>query len=140
MYEVKFNETTVRLYDSIQDAPIERFNAYQKYSLLDAGVGSTINDVNTHFQKLFQQLSAGDSEAAAKEAKNLFYNFNYILEGVNISHYRFAVLVHSINGVRLPDLYPETLKQVLFDLSKKGLTNKAISDYLENVKKNFGQN
>jgi hypothetical protein len=138
MITIKIGENhEVTLYNSIHDAPIDRFQAYQKYSLLDSGVGSTIEDVNVHFQKLFQLLQAGKTEEATREATNLFYNINYALEEVNIGSYRFAALVHSIDKEPLVNLTPEGLKEALSKLANFGLTNAHVTNFLEEVKKNF---
>ena len=42
------NNHIVILYDSIDELPIIRFHKYNKYMLIDSGIGSDLNDINVH--------------------------------------------------------------------------------------------
>ena len=41
----------VELYDSIEDLPMMRFHKYNKMLLVDAGIGSDLNDFDRHIEK-----------------------------------------------------------------------------------------
>ena len=45
------NNHIVILYDSIDELPIIRFHKYNKYMLIDSGIGSDLNDINVHIDR-----------------------------------------------------------------------------------------
>ncbi len=51
MKKVKLNGHKVVIYDSIDELPIVRFHKYSKMLLVDAGVGSDINDCDAHIER-----------------------------------------------------------------------------------------
>ena len=51
MKTVKIGKHTVELYDTIEELPVIRFHKYQKYLLVDSGIGSTIEDFDKHIEK-----------------------------------------------------------------------------------------
>ena len=51
MKTTKIGERAVVLYDSIDELPILRFHAYNKMLLIDAGVGSVLNDCDAPIEK-----------------------------------------------------------------------------------------
>ncbi len=124
MIDIKFGgirKTTIKLYDDIDQLPVERFNKANKYWMLHDNIGSSISDFDTnHFNKL--ALLAGDKQKCIAELNNfriLVYN---IQNEVNVEHLSFACLIHSINGKEQTDLSEGALKEVLKKLSDKGLT------------------
>jgi hypothetical protein len=48
MKEVELAGHKVVLFDSIDELPIARFHKYNRYLLVDAGVGSEISDFDNH--------------------------------------------------------------------------------------------
>ena len=113
--------TRVKLYNSIDDLPVERFMKANKYWMLHDSIGSDISDFDkNHYAKFI--LIAGDKAKTLKELENfriLVYN---IMNEINVEHLSFAILVHSINGVEIHDLSEESLRSVLKRLSDAGLT------------------
>ncbi|MGL5979408.1 MAG: hypothetical protein ACRCZY_00735, partial [Phocaeicola sp.] len=47
MRKETINGHKVEIYDSIDELPIRNFHKYNKYLLVDSGVGSDLNDINT---------------------------------------------------------------------------------------------
>jgi len=128
MIDLKFGglrKTTVKIYDNIDQMPIERFNKANKYWMLNDNIGSDIShfDAN-HFNKL--TLLAGDKNKCIAELNNfriLVYN---IQNEINVEHKSFACLVHSVNGVEQTDLSENALDVLLKSLSDKGLTQEVL--------------
>ena len=116
MKEVVLNGKKVRLYDSIDSLPIERFHVYNRMLLVDGGIGSDISDFDAHVEKVVRYIKNNDRENAAKELENLRQNVYMVLEGQNVRHMSFACLVESIDGKGCDDLSPEGLKTVLEQL------------------------
>lgn len=133
MKEVVLNGKKVRLYDSIDSLPIERFHVYNRMLLLDAGIGSDITDFDAHIEKVVRYVRKGDNENAAKEMENMRQNVYMILEGQNVRHMSLACLVESIDGKRCDDLSPEGLKAVLEQLG--GTPMKDMTASSDEVKK-----
>ena len=52
MKTVKIGERTVEIYDEIDKLPMLRFHKYNKMLLVDAGIGSDLQDFDTHIEKL----------------------------------------------------------------------------------------
>ena len=125
MIEVSFRKgirkTTLKMYDDIDQLPVERFNKANKYWMLHDNIGSTIADFDTnHFNKL--TLLAGDKEKCVAELQNfriLVYN---IQNEINVEHLSFACLIHSVDKIENNDLSEDALNKVLKDLSDRGLT------------------
>lgn len=113
--------TSLKIYDDIDQLPIERFNKTNKYWMLHDNIGSSIADFDTnHFNKLV--LLAGDKEKCIAELQNfriLVYN---IQNEVNVEHLSFACMVHSVDGIENNDLSADALNRLLKDLSDRGLT------------------
>ena len=51
MKTVKIGERTVEIYDAIDELPMLRFHKYNKMLLVDAGIGSYLQDFETHIEK-----------------------------------------------------------------------------------------
>ena len=133
MKEVVLNGKKVRLYDSIDSLPIERFHVYNRMLLVDGGIGSDISDFDAHVEKVVRYIKNNDRENAAKEMENLRQNVYMVLEGQNVRHLSFACLVQSIDGRECSDLSTEGLKNVLEQLG--GTPIHDITTSTEEVKK-----
>ena len=114
-------KTTVKLYDNIDQLPIERFNKANKYWMLHDNIGSSIGDFDQiHYSKL--ALLAGDKEKCLAELANFRIMVFNIMNEINVEHLSFACLVHSINDKECDDLSEEALGKVLKTLSDYGMT------------------
>ena len=133
MREVRLAGHRVRLYDSIDELPIVRFHRYNRYLLVDAGVGSDISDFDAHMERAVRYLRNGDGDSAANELENIRQGVYMILEGQNVRHLSFACLVESIDGKPTDDLSAEGLQRVLDLLG--GAKKKDVTEAYTSVKK-----
>lgn len=133
MREVKLNGKLVRVYDSIEDLPITRFHRYNKYLMVDAGVGSDINAFDSHIERVVAFIRKDDRENAAKELENLRQSVFLVLAGQNTTHLSFACLVESIDGAPCDDLSQEGLEKVLEQIG--GASRKEVTEAYDSVKK-----
>lgn len=117
----KINKHTVEIYDSIDEMPIQRFQKYNKYMLIDSGVGSDIQDILNHIDRTKIYIKANPSMAVA-EMENMKQAIYLVAEEMSPKYMAFAVLVHKIDGKEMNDLTDTGLKKVLEILSeaKKG--------------------
>lgn len=132
----KIGKYIVEIYDSIDDLPIKRFHKFNKYLLVDAGVGSDINDVNMHIARIVRYMDK-DKDVAKRELENLRQSIYFITEGINVKHLSFIPLIKSINGKEVTDLSDENIRNLSEKLSATpaGFLNRLI----ESVKKKIDQ-
>lgn len=117
MKTVKIGNHTAEVYETIEELPIVRYHKYQKYLLVDAGVGSTIEDVDRHIEKARRFCMLKDTDNAQKELENLRQCAYLIQTGIMPKHYAFAALVAKLDGRECSDLSDDALKNVLDTLN-----------------------
>ena len=123
-------KTIVKLYDNIDQLPIERFNKANKFWMLHDNIGSSIGDFDEkHYSKLV--LLAGEKAKCLAELSNLRIMVYNIMNEINVEHLSFACLIHSINREEQNDLSDEALGVVLKRLSDSGLTQEALKKKLQ---------
>jgi len=132
----KIGRNVVEIYDSIDELPIKRFHKFNKYLLVDSGIGSDLNDINRHIGRISKYIGK-DNDSARRELENLRQSLYMVSEGTNVRHLSFAVLVKSINGVPLHDLSDQGIRKTMEKLSevKQGF----LSRLIESVKKKIDQ-
>lgn len=130
---------TVKLYNSAQELPMRRYSQFQKYNLMESGIGSNISSIGMHFVKLNEYIGYSMQEEATVEVKNLFYNFFTMLTELNIPGLAFCCLLHSVDGVEVHDLSEESLKGLVQRLSDYGMSQDVCMEWVEGVKKKYIQ-
>lgn len=122
----------VKIYDSIEDMPIENFKAYNRFLLIDSGIGSDFEDVDKHIERV-AAFMATDKEAAVQELQNLRQNLYYIQQNINPKLMAFAALVYEIDGKNISDLSDDGIKNTVAMMGdiKKGLLYRIV----ETIKK-----
>ena len=97
MRTIKIGRKTVEFYDAIDELPIRRYHKFNKYMLVDSGIGSDLNDINSHIAKVSRYISKKDEKNALAQLENLRTSLYMIAEETNVRHLSFAILVKSIN-------------------------------------------
>lgn len=133
MKKVRLGGHKVTIYDSIDELPIVRFHKYTKMLLVDAGVGSDINDFDAHIERAVRYIRGGDNEKGAKEIENLRQCVFLILSEQSVRDLSFACLVKELDGKPCDDLSEQGLAEVIRKLG--GVPRKEMADTLESVKK-----
>ena len=106
----------LKLYDSIDEMPIVNFQKYNKYLLIDAGLGSDADDVDAHIVRIAKFIKAKNEKEALQELQNMRQNLHMINSNISPKYLAFAALIHSINGKELTDLSDDNLQSVLSSL------------------------
>ena len=112
MREVRIGKHRVRLYDSIDDLPMERFHRYNKMLLIDAGLGSDISAMDAHVEKVVRFMRGGDVDSAAKELENLRQTVYLVQTEQSPRNLSFACLVAEVDGKDCNDLSEDSLEKV----------------------------
>lgn len=112
MKKLTINNREILVYDSIDELPMVNFQKYNKYMLIDSGIGSDINDIDTHISRLAKYIKS-DVSKAMQELQNMRQNLYMISSGISPKHLAFATLIHSIDGKEVTDLSDDNLKSIL---------------------------
>lgn len=123
----------VRLYDSIDEMPIVNFQKYNKYLLIDSGIGSDADDIDRHIIRVAKLVKIGDTKKAMQELQNMRQNMRMVNSEISPKYLAFAALVHSIDGKEVADLSDENLKAVLDQINS--IRHSRLLDLLMRLKK-----
>lgn len=121
-------------YNKADELPLKRYAKMQKYLLYKTGVGSDIESVGEHFQKLHGFINHQMMEDIEKEAENLHYNFFSILQEVSYIDLAFVNMIYSINGELLTDISEENLLRIIDWLSNNGMTHEMVSQQIQDTR------
>ena len=105
MKTVKIGERTVEIYDAIDELPMLRFHKYNKMLLVDAGIGSDLQDFDTHIEKAIRYARSKTPELAAIELDNMRQNVYFIQTGISPKHLALPCWLNQSTGNRTT-IYP----------------------------------
>lgn len=135
MKTVKIGTHTVEMYDAIDELPMARFHKYQKYLLIDSGIGSTIEDFDRRIEKARRFCMLNDAANAQKELENMRQCVYMIENGLSPKHLSFACLVFAIDGQQCVDLSDDALQKIVATFADAPVQE--LTDHLDSVKKNW---
>ena len=133
MKSLLINKKIVRVYDSIDEMPIINFQKYNKYLLIDSGIGSDADDIDAHIIKIAKFIKANNSKKALQELQNMRQNMYMVNSEISPKYLAFAALIHSIDGKEVNDLSDDGLKKLLQDL--KDIKHSKVINFLLWLKK-----
>ena len=118
MKRLKINRKIVQVYDSIDEMPIVNFQKYNKYLLIDSGIGSDADDIDAHITRIAKLIKSNNTKKALQELQNMRQNMYMINNEISPKYLAFAALIHSIDGKEINNLSDDGLKEVLAELSE----------------------
>jgi hypothetical protein len=133
MKNLLINKKIVRVYDSIDEMPIVNFQKYNKYLLIDSGIGSDADDIDAHIVKIAKYIKSNNNKKALQELQNMRQNMYMVNNEISPKYLAFAALIHSIDGKEVNDLSDDSLKKLLQDL--KDIKHSKVIDFLLWLKK-----
>ena len=133
MKTISLANRTIKLYDSIDEMPIENFQRYNKYVIIDAGLGSDIDSVDEHIVQVAKLINAGDKKKAMQELQNMRQNLHMIVSSISPKYMAFAALIYSIDEKKIENQSDTSLQELLSDL--KELEHGSILNILYELKK-----
>ena len=133
MKNLLINKKIVQVYDSIDEMPIVNFQKYNKYLLIDSGIGSDADDIDAHIVKIAKFIKANNNKKALQELQNMRQNMYMVNSEISPKYLAFAALIHSIDGKEANDLSDDGLKKLLQDL--KDIKHSRVIDFLIWLKK-----
>jgi hypothetical protein len=133
MKTIKIGRKTVEFYDAIDELPIKRYHKFNKYMLVDSGIGSDLNDINDHIAKIARYIGKKDEKKAQAQLENLRTSLYMVANETNVRHLSFAILVKSINGKDVVDLSDENIKRIADDFGNE--SKGFIDGVIDSIKK-----
>jgi len=133
---LKLGKHKIEFYDSIDTLPFYRFNAFNKYVMLDAELGSDVVAFDSKVGKIFQFLGKKMVDEALGEMYNLRNVYHNIMTENNVRGMAFACMVRKIDGKFVTDFSYDNLKAILDKLSGWGLQINHVQDKTDELKKN----
>ena len=118
MKDLVLNGKVIRIYDSIDEMPIVNFQKYNKYLLIDSGIGSDVDDIDMHITRIAKFIKSNNSKKALQELQNMRQNMHMVNNKISPKYLSFAALIHSINGRKIGDLSDDNLKSILEEIKE----------------------
>lgn len=132
MRKLTLNGHAVTIFDSIDELPIVNFSRYNKFLLIDSGIGSTLEDIDAHIEKVAQFIPV-NTKNAIQELQNLRQAMYFVMQEVSPKHLAFAALIIDIDDVKVSNVSDDILHELLKKLN--GTKNSDITSLLEDIKK-----
>lgn len=104
------------MYDSIEDMPIVNFQKYNRYLLIDSGIGCDLEDIDSHISKIMNYI-ASDKALAMQELQNMRQALYFINQEISPKYMAFVTLIHEIDGQKVTDLSDDNLKELITKIS-----------------------
>lgn len=136
MKKARIGVHEVTLYDNIEEMPIGRYHKYQKYAIIDSGLGSDLTNLDAHLQRAMAFVRKGEGEKAVTELNNLRQNVFFIQQGISPQLLSCACLVAEMDGIPQNDLSEEGLQHLIETLSD--VPTNIFTALFEAVKKKIG--
>lgn len=137
MITTTINKNELKLYDSIDNMPIVNFQMFNRFLLIDSGIGSEFADIDVHITKIAKFINT-DKKLALQELQNMRQLMYMISQGINPKHMSFACFIHSINGESFTDLTDSGINTVISKINKA--PKSVFSALLEDLKKKLIRN
>lgn len=116
MKTIDTGKHVIKLYDSVDELPIGAYQRYNKFLLIDAGIGSSVDDFDAHIVKLARLIGNNEREKAAQELQNMRQNLYMINSKISPKYLAFAALIYSVDGQKIEavsdDDYSELLAKI----------------------------
>lgn len=125
----------IELYETVDEMPITVFHLYNKYLLIDSGIGSDMQAVDNHITRLNRYIATGNIKDGKQELMNLRQSIYFVMESVSPKFMSYACLVYSIDGKRIYDRSEEGLQDILKRISSWGANKKTVYDLIDGIKK-----
>lgn len=138
MKQMLINKKTICVYDSIDEMPIANFQKYNKYLMIDSGVGSDVDDIDAHITKIAKYIKSKDEKKALLELQNMRQSMYMVNSEISPKYLAFAALIHSIDGKEVTDLSDDGLKALLEEI--KQIKHSKVIEFLFWLKKKLRRN
>lgn len=126
----------VVLYDSIDNMPQLRKHLFDKFLILEDGIGGSIEGIEKSFSKLDSYIAAKDFDKLLMERQNIHARFINALSGINFKSMAFVCLVKSISG-EIVEIIDESTAEEFQKKALKKVSHSQLNEFIEEVKKKY---
>lgn len=132
MKTIDTGKHVIKLYDSVDELPISAYQRYNKFLLIDAGIGSSVDDLDSHIVKLAKLIGTNEREKAAQELQNMRQNLYMINSKISPKYLAFAALVYSVDDKKIEAVSDDDYHELLVKIQEipHGLLTKTL-DWLK---------
>ncbi len=135
MKKTQINGIDIEYYDGdITEMPVVRFNTFQRFLLIDAGIGSSLQDADRHVARIQIYLQKKQYDHAITEAQNFRQNIRYVMERVTPKNMAFCALIYKVNGKPHTDMSDEGNTELCKRLEER-ISQRWFDRMIEAVKK-----
>lgn len=135
MRDININGHLIELYDSIEDMPITRYNSFNRYSIIDSGLGNTFADVDQKITETIGLLNSDQKEKAVQSLLNMRNTYYFMFENIDPKCNSFLCMIKSIDGVPNDDISENGLLKAKGRLLKTKISRQMIVTLLGEIKK-----
>lgn len=139
MKKIKINGHALEMWDSVDNLPASNYINHARLVMLDAGIGSDLDAVTRHWQRIAKLAEKGDADGLKKQLSNYLQSLQFIVSNTSPEMMSFVSLIKSIDGKTIEDYSDENAKAIIEQLSKKGLTLGIVRSFLAYVKKKLSK-
>lgn len=132
-----YNGHRIVLYDSIDNLPADRFEDFNIFFMLDAGIGGDMESVDSHITKLRVFNAQGDKDDVELGLLNMRTNMSFVLNRINPKMYCFYALLKEINGREVKAITKEDVDLLRSELMVTGITMGKIRGIVDELKKKW---
>jgi len=108
---------------------------FNKYMLIDSGVGADMESVDTRLTSIYKFVEAGKTDSAHIEINNLRQSFYFIMQKVTPKYLSYVCLIESIDGVPFTDYGEDNAQATLQLIAKWGVTKGFLDTAIDAFKK-----
>lgn len=135
MREIRHNGHRIVIEDDISRLNIQRFQHFNRWLLIESGIGSDLEAINSRLSNVMNYIRLEEKEKALKEVANLSQAMAFTMQNISPEMSAFICLCDSIDGVKVNDLSEEGIKRYVEILGKKKIPLGKIREWLGDAKK-----
>lgn len=128
--------STVQLFDSIHEITKSREHEFNKWAMMDLGVGNTLESIDMHIKSIHMFATNNRMQDVVTEIMNMRLNYYYAIEKIDFSSLCFSVMVHKINNEIIHDVSSfDAAHSVCERLKKIGIKSSHVRESVNEIKK-----
>jgi len=135
MKDININGHLIEMYDSIEDMPITRYNSFNRYSIIDSGLGNTFGDVDQKITETIGLVNSDAKEKAIQSLMNMRNTYYFLFENIDPKSSSFICMIKSIDGKPNDDISENGILKTREILMRTKITRAMMVTLLSELKK-----
>lgn len=135
MKDLKINGNKVVIWDSIEEMPCDAFQEFNRYILIDIGIGSDIHALNKHISDIARLIKKDDVSTLKVVLNNYSQSIQFIQNKTSPRMLAFIALIKEFNGVQVHTMN-ETQRSEMhrrLNREKKGVIDMLVDGQKKNL-------